>query len=80
MQYANVGDVLWSSYLFQATNMHTPINAGGLATDPSGANTYAYSCLIMTGSIVQTLLKKYEIATGALQAIVEMKSLNAVGC
>jgi hypothetical protein len=60
--------------------MHTPINAGGLATDPSGANIYAYSCLIMTGSIVQTLLKKYDIATGALQAIVEMKSLNAVGC
>lgn len=54
--------------------MYNPINSGSIATDSSNAHLYGYSCLIMTGSTTQTFLKKLDIATGALQALVEMQS------
>lgn len=54
--------------------MYNPINSGSITTDASGVNLYAYSCLIMTGSTTQTFLKKLDIATGALQALVEIQS------
>jgi hypothetical protein len=60
--------------------MYNPINSGSITTDASGVNLYAYSCLIMTGSTTQTFLKKLDIATGALQALVEIQSNLAVGC
>jgi hypothetical protein len=51
MQYNTPGGVLWSQYLFQATYMHSPINTGSLATDQTGFHLYAYSCLVMTGTV-----------------------------
>jgi hypothetical protein len=60
--------------------MFNPINSGSIATDAAAVHLYAYSCLIMTGSTTQTFIKKLDIATGALQALVEMQSTSAVGC
>lgn len=50
MGYTSPGAVLWSQYLFQATNMHSPIKSGSMSTDQTGVHLFAYSCLVMTGT------------------------------
>jgi hypothetical protein len=78
--YTSPGTLVWQLYMFSSANMYSPVGRGGITTDPTGANQYAYSCIVMQGTVTQTYMKKVAITTGILQALVELKSINANGC
>lgn len=62
---SNAGMPLWSYKIYEPTNLAVPFGMGGLTKD----STYVYSCMVIgnsAGSLTQTIVTKFDIASGAL--------------
>ena len=79
LENTSPGGILWAYKVYDATNLANPQGTGGLAKD----STYVYSCMTISnpaGSLTQTLIMKFNHASGLLVANRDMNTHNAIGC
>ena len=78
---AAAGAVLWGQVIYDAVSLSNPqLGNGGITKD---SNSNVYSCMVIgntAGTVMQTLMMKFNANTGARVANTDMYTPNAIDC